>query len=305
MPGSDPRPHLHALAHLEAVVRTGSIPAAAGELGVSPGAVAKQMAALERRLGCALFLRVQRRLVPTEAALRARAEMHQALLAAERAWAALADPAPSPALRVLSPVSFGVRWLLPRLPRYHAVHPGLGVAIQNTNVGDDWRRLPFDLAVRRDAAGAQGLRLHALHRERCTLMGAPALLERLRPAAGRALTELPWIDSATRPGMLDAWLRRVGLRRTQLAGLRTYPRYYTALEAALNGEGVLIGSVTVLRALLEEGRLAAPFPHVLTWGDSYVVATTDDAVRRAPTEAFLAWLRAELRMMAGWPPPPK
>jgi DNA-binding transcriptional LysR family regulator len=65
---------LQQLRYLHAVVRTGSVTAAAAAEYVSQPSVSKQMRQLERELGVALFHRVGRRVVPTEAAL-ALAEM--------------------------------------------------------------------------------------------------------------------------------------------------------------------------------------------------------------------------------------
>jgi DNA-binding transcriptional LysR family regulator len=56
------------LRYLRAVVRAGSVTAAAGAEHVSQPSVSKQIRALERELGVALFHRVGRRVVPTEAA---------------------------------------------------------------------------------------------------------------------------------------------------------------------------------------------------------------------------------------------
>src|SRR3977135_876931 len=55
-------PPLSALATFECVARAGGITAAAAELGMTPGAVSKQIIKLERWFGCALFQRAARRL---------------------------------------------------------------------------------------------------------------------------------------------------------------------------------------------------------------------------------------------------
>jgi LysR family cyn operon transcriptional activator len=60
---------LHQLRYLRAVVRTGSVTAAAEAELVAQPSVSKQMRSLERELGVPLFHRVGRRVVPTEAAL--------------------------------------------------------------------------------------------------------------------------------------------------------------------------------------------------------------------------------------------
>ena len=60
-------PPLSALATFECVARAGGITAAAAELGMTPGAVSKQVIKLERWFGCALFQRAGRGLLLIEA----------------------------------------------------------------------------------------------------------------------------------------------------------------------------------------------------------------------------------------------
>lgn len=60
---------LHQLQYLRAVVRTGSVTRAAEEAHISQPAISKQIRLLEQELGVALFHRVGRRVLPTEAGL--------------------------------------------------------------------------------------------------------------------------------------------------------------------------------------------------------------------------------------------
>lgn len=60
---------LHHLRYLRAVVRTGSVTAAAESEFVAQPSVSKQLRGLEKELGVPLFHRVGRRVVPTDAAL--------------------------------------------------------------------------------------------------------------------------------------------------------------------------------------------------------------------------------------------
>lgn len=50
-----PLPHIETLICFEAAARGGSFTVAARELGITQGAVSKQIKALERALGCVLF----------------------------------------------------------------------------------------------------------------------------------------------------------------------------------------------------------------------------------------------------------
>jgi len=77
-------PPLNALRAFEACARLGSTVAAAAELGVTHGAISKQVSLLERWLGVPLFERGGGRLVPTPESARYAAALASALDLVER-----------------------------------------------------------------------------------------------------------------------------------------------------------------------------------------------------------------------------
>jgi DNA-binding transcriptional LysR family regulator len=118
----------------EACARLGSTVAAAAELGVTHGAVSKQIALLEAWLGVPLFERGGARLFPTPAAGRYALALSSALDAVERSTEALrATDQQSPDLvRVSTTGSVAALWLIPRLASFRAQHPGIEVWISES-----------------------------------------------------------------------------------------------------------------------------------------------------------------------------
>ena len=113
------------------VVETGSFSAAARALNVGQPAVSKTVAQLEARLDVRLLIRSTRGLTPTEAgqsfydrARRAIEEADEAELVARGAGAGLTGR-----LRVCAAVTFARLHVIPRLPKFLAVHPGLTVDV--------------------------------------------------------------------------------------------------------------------------------------------------------------------------------
>ena len=104
--------------------RAGSYAQAGLELGLTHGAVSRQVAAPEAWLGQRLFVRVGRRMVATPAA---RAFAEEVSLSFDRLTAAAETcgrPQAPRVLRVSAPSTFAMRWLIPRLDRFHAARPG-------------------------------------------------------------------------------------------------------------------------------------------------------------------------------------
>jgi LysR family glycine cleavage system transcriptional activator len=120
-------PPLNALRAFEASGRYFSFTGAAKELLVTQGAVSRHVSALEEWLGVKLFLRTHRGIELTtkgESYLRV---LSGALDQIDFAIRQLRDNANEKVLRLKLPPTFALRWLVPRLARFHAMHPKIDV----------------------------------------------------------------------------------------------------------------------------------------------------------------------------------
>src|SRR3982074_1205188 len=113
------------------VVATGSLSAAAGELGVSAAVVSRRLAALESRLGVRLINRTTRSLHLTdegatyyETCARLLAEIEEADAAVPAGRAEPRGP-----LKVALPASFGHLHVAPLVPRFAARYPNVQLAL--------------------------------------------------------------------------------------------------------------------------------------------------------------------------------
>jgi DNA-binding transcriptional LysR family regulator len=121
---------METLANLESFVRSaelGSFSAAARSLALTPAAVSRNVAALERNLGVRLFQRSTRKLTLTECGERFRDAIAKNL---DGLQAAIADVAtdhgePAGVLKISVPVTFGTNYILPLLPALLARYPRL------------------------------------------------------------------------------------------------------------------------------------------------------------------------------------
>src|ERR1700740_3085597 len=123
---------METLANLESFVRsaeTGSFSTTARRLSLTPAAVSRNVAMLERNLGVRLFHRSTRKLTLTESGERF---LHAIRGNLEQLQASIADLAPdrgepAGALKVSMGLSFGVDYIVPLLPeflrRYRKIQP--------------------------------------------------------------------------------------------------------------------------------------------------------------------------------------
>jgi DNA-binding transcriptional LysR family regulator len=143
---------METLANLDSFVRSaehGSFSGAARQLGLTPAAVSRNVARLERNLGVRLFQRSTRKLTLTEVGetfLLSIGGTLDALRAAIKGVAAEND-APLGILKVSMSPSFGVRHILPLLPAFLAKYPRIKPECHFENRPIDLIAEGYDVAI--------------------------------------------------------------------------------------------------------------------------------------------------------------
>lgn len=287
---------LNALRIFEIAARTGSYAEAAAELGLTHGAVSRQIGILEAWLGQRLFIRSGRRMVATPIARVFAAEVSLSFDRLTEAAEACGKPGARRILRVSAPTSFATRWLIPRLEPFHREHPHVEVSVTTVSSVHDELRGGFDVAVRRGSAKDNAWPQHRatyILDDVDTLIMSPGLFAHrpiYQPAdiAGHVL-----LATETRPGDWIDWLESAGL--VHLAGQRrrVFDHFYVTLHAIVDGLGLGIGSFPLLDADLLAGRLITPLPDIRVPRTGYVALVPFDADKSAPLKGFVDWLVAE------------
>lgn len=135
---------------LLAVARTGTLAAAAAALRINATTVGRRLSALEEALAVRLFDRTRDGYALTQAGrdLLAHAErMELEVQAAEREVTA-ADQRPAGVVRLATTEMLATRFLVPHLPRLHARHPHIQLAIATTTRPIVLARGEADITVR-------------------------------------------------------------------------------------------------------------------------------------------------------------
>lgn len=161
------------------VVELGGFSAAARRMGITPSAVSKLVARLERRLGARLLNRSTRqlRLTPEGEAFYGRCRAVLAAIAeAEREVAAGAVPRGR--VRVNSNVPFGLHWLMPLVPDFLARYPEITLDIVTTDTVIDLIDERADVAIRVGPMRASPLVARKLGESRMAVVASPDYLAR-------------------------------------------------------------------------------------------------------------------------------
>ena len=289
-------PPLNALRVFEVAARTGSYAEAGAELGLTHGAVSRQIAALETWLGQRLFVRTGRRMAATPAARAFAAEVSLSFDRMSMAAEACGRPSVRRILRVNAATTLAMRWLIPRLDRFHAERPEVEVVVTTATTLHAELRGGFDIAIRRGVA-EQSLwpQYRAVHflDEADTLIVSPALYDRAPLHQPADIAKQVLLGSETRPGDWTDWLERAGLSLRAEQRRRVFDHFFVTRQAVVDGLGLGIGPLPLLQADLAAGLLLTPFPTISVPRTGYVALIPFDANKTSSLTTFIDWLAAE------------
>lgn len=292
-------PPLELLLAFEAAARHLSFTKAAGELALTQSAVSRQIQALEASLGARLFERRTRALLLTEAGQRFFQVARQVLGELDDATQKLRGAAAARTVTVATTPGFASLWLIPRLNGYLQAHPGVDVRISASYEMTNLEREGVDLAIRY-AAAAEMKGQRPLFAEEVLPVCSPALAadpaRPLREPADLRAHVLLHSDDAQYSWMeWNLWLHAHGLRDLKTAGALQFNQYDQLVQAAVNGQGVALGRLPLLRGLLKDRKLVAPFPRSVVSSRGYFVVRSARAAGKSEVKEFEAWLLAEAK----------
>ena len=286
-------PPLNALRAFEAAARQLSFSRAAQEMHVTPAAVSHQVKALEARLGVVLFRRLTRGLRLTDEGQMLLPELRGAFDRMSQALDRIGAGARGGTLTISTGTTFAFTWLVPRLPRFQAMHPALEVRLMTSKYPVDFTREDVDLAIRHGRGGWSGLRVDKVFEEPMTPLCGRVFEDRLRhPEDLRNLPLLRTADDEEWP----TWLRAAKLEGVDHAAGTLFDSTRIAVEASIDGEGVAVGSPFLFADVLASGRLLQPFALTASSGKAYWLVTPEATAERPNIKTFREWLLAEAAM---------
>jgi DNA-binding transcriptional LysR family regulator len=153
---------------------------AATAASVTPAAVSRAVARLEKRLGARLFVRTTRQIRLTDVGKRYFEQCRQALnqLAEAEREATGQQSTPAGALRISMPTPYGHYRVLPLLAAFRNRYPEVTVETHLSNRNIDFAEEGFDLAIRGRAPRDSGLVARKLEDAELVVVASPEYLRR-------------------------------------------------------------------------------------------------------------------------------
>lgn len=262
---------METLANLESFVRSaesGSFSGAARRLALTPAAVSRNVAMLERNLGVRLFQRSTRRLTLTEAGERFLLGVRGHLEGLQAAISGMAGDGGEPAglLKVSMSPTLGLGYILPLLPGFLARYPGIRPEWHFENRPVDLIAEGYDAAVGGGFELAPGVVSRVLAPAHIVAVAAPAYLEgRVKPLDPAGLAGFDGIlMRSARTGRVRHWTMRDAMGAEMpvtLAETVVVNDPAAMCRAALLGLGVALVAVPDALPHLESGDLVRLVPH--------------------------------------------
>jgi LysR family transcriptional regulator, glycine cleavage system transcriptional activator len=269
-----------------------SLKDAAAELHVTPGAVSRQIRALENNLGVTLFTRVHRGVELTQAGMECYGVLARTLGETANVLRSIRTSARPVSVTIAATTAFAAMWLMPRIVHFWREHPGIMINHFISETPADFGRSEFDLRIRYGSGawpGEVGLRLFG---DRIFPVCSPAFAKQhgaLTAASllGAALLKLEGVNWEWTNW--EDFLRRVGVVVSGPLPGRRFNNYVIAIQAAVDGQGVALGWESLVSGHIEKGTLQR-----LT-----------DAVIDAPEAFYVTWpshppLKAEASVLRDW-----
>ena len=288
MPGRPPS--LRAISAFEAAARHQSFSKAAAELNLTHSAVSHAIRGLEERLGIPLFERGGRGVVLTEAGLVLAGRVRLGIGLLSDAFEA--RPWLERSKLVLSVLpAFASQWLVPRLPRFRALHPEIELVFQANWGLAALDQGEADLALRYGPGHWARLTASKLLGEKVFPVVSPDY-PRPRPATPADLLDHELILHPVQ--LWGPWLAAAGRDPREPRSGLAIDDSLLILDAAAAGLGIALARSVLAAPLLDSGRLERLFDIEVEAAYAYWIVWNPSSPKLAAIEAFRRWIEAEL-----------
>lgn len=289
-------PPLEAIEAFIVATRVPSFRVAADVLALSPSALSRRIQALEAFVGVSLFDREGGTVTLTAQGRRYLSEVQPALDAIRRATVDLKTERDSGPLRIVTPQSFAIGWLIPRINDFIEASEGERPEIRIGHDVADLRNGTADLAILVGPTRPNGLDTEIVIELEAVPASAPRLLHGAPPPASiEELRQHPRLEAFRPRGLWEYWLGELQYGGPPLPAPTRFEAQFLVFEAAAAGLGIALAPPVLANRFFTEGRLVPCFDARAAIGVNYSLVYADAAIkRRKDVRSFASWLHEEV-----------
>lgn len=287
-------PSMSLLLAFEAAARHESYTRAGIELSLTQSAVSRQVQALEQQLGLTLFRREGRTVQLTDVGRLYQRELSEALGRIRAATLqALAYQSGVGTLRLATLPTFGSKWLLPRLHRFYAAHPGMLVHIHSRIEAINFDTSEIDAAIGVASHDVPGLLCHRLQAEQLLVILPPEAASDGGAWTPQRISEQVLLNVANNPHAWGEWFSHHALPHRAMRLGPSFELTSHLIQAVRAGIGIGLVPRVLVQDELDNGELhsvGAPFASQR----SYYLMYPPRNEALPSLRAFRSWLLEQL-----------
>lgn len=282
-------PSLTTLAVFEASARHLSFKLAAAELNVTPGAISRQIKAIEDELGVPLFTRLGSGVVLTSAGEDLYGVLASSFSRAADVVRTVKRGDRSKNVTLACTDAFATTWLIPRMPDFWARYDDISVDHLISDNPRDYRRAEVELRIRYGFGSWPDENAELLFDETIYPVCGPEFARVHADATAGSLPDLPllhvdWVDPDWTSW--DEVFRRATIPHGATRG-RRFGKFFVALQAAQANQGIAVGWHRLVKTQISEGKLVrltdlempAPGGYYLTWNNNRTLSPAAERLR--------------------------
>jgi DNA-binding transcriptional LysR family regulator len=288
-------PSLRALYIFEAASRHLNLIRAAEELGLTQGALSRQIRSLEDHVGVPLFIRTPRGLKSTEAGDVLRNHCGRAFRELQEGLGTISAVRGRQTLLVAVARSYSTRVLSHRIAGFVQQHPWIDLVLDGHRHLADLSRNEADAAIRVGDGQWQDATCEKIEDDPLFPVAAPSLVAACGSDEIGVLADSATLLHFTERPYWDLWTKAAGVALPAKSRSVRFSETVMMIEAAEAGQGVAIARQSLVREALAVGRLVRLSPIEVDDGIGYFFCTTPEGARKETVRRFRDWVFEQVR----------
>ena len=287
-------PPLPSLRLFEAAARHESFRKAAEDLGLTASAVSHGVDSLEKWLGVDLFRRRPRGVTLTPAGRHLLPYVSEGLSMIALGTQRLPGRRAERRVGLSVAPTFAQLFLVPRLPRFRTLHPGIRLSIDTSHRQALFPMEGVDLSIRMGKGAWPGVKSDLLFRERLVPVASPSYLASVTRNGAIDWPKVTYLRVSTVEYDWNAWIEGAGAQ-IEIADDLQFDTTMLASEAAAAGAGVVLGRMPLVTPDLKTRRLVKADERIVDIDTGYWLVGPTGQETRPAIRSFRNWVLDEAK----------